>query len=149
MTTTTRWDLATFGQSQKHDWETPQPFFDALDAEFGFTLDVCATHETAKCERYFTPIEDGLSQPWSGICWCNPPYGREIALWVRKAYEESQRGCTVVCLLPARTDTGWWHDHVMRGEIRFIRGRLRFSGSKINAPFPNAVVVFRPSGVAV
>ena len=134
------------------EWGTPQDFFDALHEEFGFTLDVAATPENAKCERYFTRAEDGLSQDWgSECCWMNPPYGREIRHWMRKAHESSLSGATVVCLVPARTDTGWWWDYAMRGEIRFIRGRLRFEGgSKTNplshnAPFPVAVVVFRPA----
>lgn len=133
--------------SASMEWETPQEFFDRLDAEFHFDLDVCATAENAKCARYFTPEEDGLAQEWGGTCFMNPPYGREIGKWVRKAYEEAQKGATVVCLLPARTDTAWWHDYVMRAvEIRFIRGRLRFGGAANGAPFPSAVVVFRPGG---
>lgn len=128
------------------EWATPQSFFDDLNSEFRFTLDVCATAENAKCAAYFTKEEDGLSRDWaSHACWMNPPYGREIGKWVRKAYEESQRGAIVVCLLPARTDTKWWHDHVIGGqaEVRFVRGRLKFGGSKNSAPFPSAVLVFR------
>jgi phage N-6-adenine-methyltransferase len=107
-------------------WETPQDFFDELDREFGFTLDVCALPENAKCQRYFTPDMDGLKQEWRGVCWMNPPYGREIGEWVRKAFESARRGATVVCLLPARTDTAWWHTYVMEAtEVRFVRGRLR------------------------
>ena len=134
--------------SSKTDlWETPQHFFDALDAEFGSTLDVCALPENAKCARYFTPEEDGLKQRWQGVCWMNPPYGREIGFWVRKAFESARDGATVVCLVPARTDTAWWHTWVMQAdEVRFIRGRLKFGGGKNSAPFPSAVVVFR-SGV--
>lgn len=125
-------------------WETPQDFFDRLDAEFHFDLDVCALPENAKCKRYFTPTQDGLLQDWRGVCWMNPPYGRKIGLWVRKAYETAvSGGGTVVCLLPARTDTAWWHDYAMKGEVRFIRGRLKFGGSKNSAPFPSAVVVFK------
>ncbi|MDR1580164.1 MAG: phage N-6-adenine-methyltransferase [Synergistaceae bacterium] len=130
--------------SASDEWETPQKFFDVLDAVFHFTLDVCATSDNAKCECYYTREDDGLSLNWKGACWMNPPYGREISLWVRKAYESSLEGETVVvCLLPARTDTGWWHDYVLnRAErIWFIRGRLRFSG-KGSAPFPSALVVF-------
>ena len=127
-------------------WATPQDFFDKLDAEFNFELDVCALPENAKCEKYFTPEQDGLAQQWTGTCWMNPPYGRQIGAWVKKAYEASLHGATVVCLLPARTDTAWWHDFVMRGEVRFIRGRLKFGGSKNSAPFPSAVVVFREGG---
>ncbi|HET8689681.1 MAG TPA: DNA N-6-adenine-methyltransferase [Methanosarcina sp.] len=124
-------------------WSTPQDFFDKLNAEFGFDLDVCATPDNAKCACYFTEAENGLAQEWSGMVWMNPPYGREIGKWMRKAYESAQAGATVVCLVPARTDTAWWHDYAIRGEIRFIRGRLKFGGSKNSAPFPSAVVVFK------
>lgn len=131
--------------SARHDWETPQAFFDRLDAEFGFTLDVCALPHNAKCDHYFTPDDDGLAQTWDGVCWMNPPYGREIGKWVAKAWQSSLAGATVVCLLPARTDTNWWHRYVMRSsEIRLVRGRLRFVGAESSAPFPSAVVVFRP-----
>lgn len=133
--------------SRADDWETPQWLFDQLNAEFGFTLDVCATPDNAKCERYYTKAEDGLAQDWSGVCWMNPPYGREIGRWIEKAYESSLGGVTVVCLLPSRTDTKWWHEYVMRGEVRFLRGRLKFGGSKNSAPFPSAVVIFRGGGV--
>jgi len=124
-------------------WETPKDLFDRMNAVFRFDLDVCATAENAKCDRFFSPEDDGLSQNWTGACWMNPPYGRVISLWVKKAYESARSGATVVCLLPARTDASWWHDYVMRGEIHFIRGRLKFGGAKHNAPFPNAIVVFR------
>jgi phage N-6-adenine-methyltransferase len=127
------------------EWETPQNFFDKWHKEFDFTLDACATPDNAKCPRFFTKEQDGLSLPWTGRVWMNPPYGREIGKWVRKAYEEAQRGCTVVCLLPARTDTAWWHDYCAKGEVHFVRGRLKFGGSKNSAPFPSAVVIFRPS----
>jgi phage N-6-adenine-methyltransferase len=128
--------------SSKTDmWETPQDFFDQLDAEFHFETDVCATDENAKCERYFTPEMDGLKQEWTGVCWCNPPYGRQIGQWVKKAAESN---ATVVMLIHARTDTAWFHDYIYgKAEIRFVRGRLKFGGSKINAPFPSMVVVFR------
>ena len=134
--------------SSKTDlWETPQEFFDELDAEFHFNLDVCALSENAKCDQYYTPEQDGLSQPWYGRCWCNPPYGREIGKWVEKAYcsaVEKKEGI-VVMLLPARTDTRWFHEYIYgKAEIRFIRGRLKFGGSKNSAPFPSMVVVFRP-----
>lgn len=124
--------------------ETPQSFFDNLNHEFPFDLDVCAIPENAKCAEYFTPECDGLSCKWEGICWMNPPYGRAIGKWIRKAYESSTEGATVVCLLPARTDTAWWHDYCTKGEIRFIRGRLKFGGLSNSAPFPSAVVIFRP-----
>lgn len=135
--------------SSKTDlYETPQDFFDQLDAEFHFDLDVCALPENAKCKRYYTPEMDGLSQPWNGTCWCNPPYGKQTRKWVRKAHDEAYKGnCTVVMLLPARTDTRWFHDYIYgayRTEIRFVRGRLKFGESRSGAPFPSMVVVFRP-----
>jgi phage N-6-adenine-methyltransferase len=135
-------------------WSTPQDFFDKLDAEFHFTLDVCATKDNAKCKDFIAPEDDGLRQPWRGICWMNPPYGNAISKWMKKAYDSAHMekdycdywACTVVCLVPARTDTAWWHDFAMKGEIRFIRGRLKFGNSKNSAPFPSAVVIFRPKG---
>ena len=132
--------------SSKSDmWSTPQDFFDAVSAEYGpFDLDVCATSENAKCAHYFTVVEDGLTQKWWGTVWMNPPYGRAISKWVRKAYESSLGGATVVCLLPARTDTNWWHNYCLKGEIRFLRGRLKFSGAKNSAPFPCALIIFSP-----
>lgn len=145
---------AALMSSAKHDWGTPQPFFDRLDAEFGFTMDVCATMATSKCgESYYGPDNiwhrwrDGLGRPWySDRCWMNPPYGREIPKWVAKAAEETQNGCPlVVGLPPARTDTRWWHDHVMQAtEIRLVKGRLRFEGAPSSAPFPSAVVIWTP-----
>ena len=132
--------------SSKTDlWSTPQELFDRLNERFAFDLDVCALPENAKCERYFTPEVDGLSQEWRGICWMTPPYGREIGKWVKKAFQ-SKENATVVALLPARTDTKWFHHYIYerRGvEIEFIRGRLKFGGSKNSAPFPSMVVVFR------
>lgn len=136
-------NLAVHFSSERVEWETPQAFFDELDREFGFELDVCALPENAKCERFYTPEDDGLSKFWEGVCWMNPPYGREISHWMRKAYEASLYGATVVCLVPARTDTRWWHDYAMKGEIRFIKGRLKFGSATTSAPFPNAVVIFR------
>lgn len=130
--------------SDTDEWPTPRAFFDALHAEFGFELDVCATPENAKCPRYFTRGDDGLARDWRGRCWMNPPYGRGIGAWVRKAYEASLSGALVVCLVPARTDTAWWHDYCAKGEVRFVRGRLKFGDAKHSAPFPSAVVIFRP-----
>ena len=122
-------------------WETPQNFFDELDKEFHFSCDVCAIEENAKCAKFYTPEQDGLKQTWGGVCWMNPPYGREIGKWVKKA---SESNATVVCLLPARTDTRWFHDYIYgKAEIRFVRGRLKFGNSKNTAPFPSMVVVFR------
>lgn len=126
-------------------WGTPQGFFDKLAREFDFSIDVCALPDNAKCDRYFTPEQDGLSQQWSGVCWMNPPYGRTIGAWMAKAYKASREGATVVCLVPARTDTEWWHLYAMKAsEIRYVRGRLKFGGSEKDAPFPSAVVIFRP-----
>ena len=129
--------------SKTDDWETPQDLFDKVDQEFEFNLDVCATRDNRKCRNFYAKELDGLKQDWSGVCWMNPPYGREIGKWVQKAYEESLKGSTVVCLLPSRTDTRWWHDYCMKGEVRFIKGRLKFGNSKNSAPFPSAIVIFR------
>lgn len=135
--------------SDTPEWGTPQEFFDEINKEFQFTLDVCAADWNHKCEKYFDKDADGLLQDWSNeICWMNPPYGRDIHNWMRKALEESLYGATVVCLVPARTDTAWWHDYAMRGEIRFLRGRLKFvakEGEFDTAPFPSALVIFRGS----
>ena len=132
-------------RSDSPEWATPQDLFDELDAEFHFATDVCATAENAKCSRFYTRADDGLAQDWRGVCWCNPPYGREIGAWLQKARTAAEKGATVVCLVPARTDTRWWHEHVTKADVRFLRGRLKFGGSKNSAPFPSALVVFRPS----
>lgn len=133
--------------SSKTDlWETPQEFFDGLNEEFHFTLDVCALPENAKCEKYYTPEQDGLSQDWRGVVWCNPPYGREVGKWVQKAWRSAVLGATVVMLLPARTDTKWFHEYIYgkgNNEVRFIKGRLKFGDCNNSAPFPSMVVVFR------
>jgi phage N-6-adenine-methyltransferase len=130
------------------EWETPQDFYDALDAEFGFTCDVCARDYNAKHENYFTPDMDGLSQEWVGVCLMNPPYDKSIGLWMKKAYEASQKGATVVCLIQGRsTDTIWWHDYAMRSaEIRYIKDRLHFgkNGKHARANISNIVVIFTP-----
>lgn len=130
--------------SKSEEWETPQEFFDELDEEFSFDLDPCATHKNAKCSLYYTKTYNGLKASWSWAVsiFMNPPYGREIGRWVKKAYEESRSGCTVVCLLPARTDTKWFHDYCLKGEIRWIKGRLYFSNAG-RAPFPSMIVIFR------
>lgn len=131
--------------SATDDWATPQDFFDKLNREFRFDLDVCASEGNAKCAAFFTKDQDGLSQDWRGACWMNPPYGRGIGAWMKKAYLSTrENGATVVCLVPARTDTRWWHDYAALGEVFFIPGRLKFGGAKHGAPFPCAVVVFRP-----
>ena len=130
--------------SKDQTWETPIELFNKLDKEFNFTLDPCCTEETAKCKKYYTPTENGLIQDWTNeTVFMNPPYGREISDWLKKAYEESLNGSTVVCLIPSRTDTKYWHDYCMKAsEIRFIKGRLKFGNSKNSAPFPSAIVVF-------
>lgn len=138
--------------SASQEWATPQDLFDRLNAEFRFTLDVCATPENAKCARYFTREQDGIGQSWAGErVWCNPPYGREIGAWVERCvsatpdefFQSHGAPSLAVMLLPARTDTRWWHDFVIPyGKVEFIRGRLKFGGHKNSAPFPSAVVVF-------
>lgn len=134
--------------SKKMDWETPQDFFDEIDNEFHFTLDACANGTNHKCDKYFSESDDGLKQNWGGqTVWCNPPYGREIGNWVQKCSQESkQENTTVVMLIPARTDTKYFHEYIYNKqnvEIRFIKGRLRFVGAAESAPFPSMVVVFR------
>ena len=131
--------------SCNEEWETPQCLFDELNDEFGFTVDVCATFENKKCKNFYSPVQDGLTRRWDGVCWMNPPYGKKIKHWIARAFLSSLKGATVVCLVPSRTDSGWWHDYAMKGEIRFIRGRIKFSNSKWNAPFPSAIVIFRPN----
>jgi site-specific DNA-methyltransferase (adenine-specific) len=131
--------------AQSTEWETPQAVFDQLNSEFQFTLDPCATPANAKCARFFTAAEDGLKQRWGGAVFCNPPYGPALRHWMRKAFEESQLGAIVVCLVPSRTDTRWWHDYVEgKAEVRFLRGRLYYGAGTGRAPFPSCVVVFRP-----
>ena len=142
--------MAVHFSSATCEWATPGWLFEALHREFGFTVDVCATAENAKCARFYSRAQDGLRQEWGGeVVFMNPPYGREIGAWMRKAWESSGRGATVVCLVPARTDTEWWHRYAMRGEVRLLRGRVKFGGAAQGAPFPSAVVVFRPSGFAL
>ena len=131
---------------ESDEWSTPQDLFDKLNEEFKFTLDPCATAENAKCKRYFTAEQNGLLQDWGGgeTVFCNPPYSK-ISKWVEKAYREGHKDGTVVCLLiPARTDTKYFHRFILhRSEIRFLKGRLKFSGAQYNAPFPSMVVIFR------
>lgn len=136
------------------EWGTPKDLFDKLNEIYGFTLDVCASELNYKCEKYFTKEIDGLEQDWSkDVCWMNPPYGRDISKWMKKALDESLRGATVVCLVPSRTDTAWWHDFAVKGEITFLRGRVKFvsaDGKATNpAPFASAIVVFQQRGEEV
>lgn len=137
--------INTMFSSKDMTWETPIELFNKLNDEFNFTLDVCALKETAKCDKFFSPEIDGLKQDWSNnVCWMNPPYGRQIQLWLEKAYNESLKdSTTVVCLIPSRTDTKYWHNYCMNAsEIRFIKGRLKFGNSKNSAPFPSAIIIF-------
>lgn len=150
-------NVAGLFTSVTDEWATPLGFFATLDAEFGFTLDPCAAPHNTKCEQFFTREDDGLARPWPGIVFMNPPYGRGIGDWIEKAHNEAREGSIVVCLIPARTDTAYWHDHVMRAdEVRFVRGRMHFDGerklprrkgSHYVAPFPSVVAVFRPEAV--
>ena len=142
--------------SKTGEWETPQEFFDKLNKEFNFKIDVACTYENKKCNFGFTKECDGLTADWKATldayfegeeptCWMNPPYGRNINKWIQKAYEESIKGVTTVCLIPSRTDTKYWHTYCMKAyEIRFVKGRLKFGGSKDSAPFPSAVIIFKP-----
>ena len=130
--------------SSKTDlWSTPQDLFDKYNSVYNFQTDVCALPENAKCKNFFTPEMDGLKQEWTGVCWCNPPYGRKIGLWVEKAFRSK---ATTVMLLPARTDTRWFHEYCLPyGRIEFLKGRLKFGGCTSPAPFPSMVVVFNPT----
>jgi phage N-6-adenine-methyltransferase len=130
--------------SEKDDWETPEELFKQLNDEFNFTLDPCCTRETAKCFNFYTAEDNGLTKEWKGSVFMNPPYGRQIVNWVKKAKEESEKGSVVVCLVPARTDTKWWHAYCMKSsEIRLLTKRLTFKGASNKATFPAAIVVFR------
>ncbi len=165
-------DMKVHFMKETVEWETPQELFDELQDEFGlFDLDVCATHENTKALTYFTkegeflnaspsePVrfnkDDGLTGRWGQrLCWMNPPYGREMPKWIAKAYEESRKGATVVCLLPARTDTMAFHTYIWNRrlhkpwpnvEVRFLKGRLKFGKARASAPFPSMIVIFWPS----
>lgn len=142
----------TLFSSDSAEWSTPDSLMDELRKEFSFDLDVCATKQNAKCEKFYDYRADGLKQPWIGTCWCNPPYGRNIGLWVAKAAQEARKGATVIMLLPARTDTRYFHDHIWDTEkhttrpgvkLRLLKGWLKFGGSKNSAPFPSMIVEFR------
>lgn len=126
------------------EWATPQWLFDALDKEFGFTLDPCSDGSNARCPKFYSVRDSGLLKDWgSETVFMNPPYSQCLT-WMHKAYAAAQQGATVVCLVPARTDTAWWHRYAMKGEIRLLRGRLKFGDAQNSAPFPSAVIVFRP-----
>jgi phage N-6-adenine-methyltransferase len=131
------------------NWSTPADLFNELAHEFIFTLDCCAESWNAKCQRYFTEKDDGLSQDWeTNVVFMNPPYGKALNDWMKKAYESSLKGATVVCLVPAATDTAWWHDYAMKGEIRFLRGRPRFTtpdGMWQQTFSPSVLIIFKPN----
>lgn len=135
--------------STSQEWATPKVFFQALDAEFNFTLDVCASPKNAKCDRFYDAPLNGLLQSWANeTCWLNPPYGAGMDKWIQKAALEAAHGATVVALVPARTDTRWWHDHALKAqEIRFIKGRLRFDDGTGRATFPSVLVVWNKAKV--
>lgn len=132
--------------SATDDWATPPHVFAALDRDFGFELDVCASASNAKCSRYFTREDDGLAQEWVGVVWCNPPYGRGIGDWLTKAADSADAGATVVCLIPAKTETLWWHEQVMAraSEVKLVKGRIAFGDGTGSSTFGSAVVVYRP-----
>lgn len=130
--------------SARPDWATPPEVFDPLNAKYRFTLDACASPENAKCPKFYTEADNALLLPWRGRVWMNPPYGRGIGKWMEKAYRESETNAELVlCLVPARTDTAWWHDWAAKGIVSFIRGRIRFVGAESCAPFPSALVLFQ------
>lgn len=128
--------------SETAEWAAPDKFFAELDSAFHFDLDACATPANAKCARFFTKEQDALTHRWTGTVWMNPPYGREIADFMKKAHEESLAGSTIVCLVPSRTDTDWWHRYAKRGQVIHLRGRLKSGGAKTSAPFPSDIVIF-------
>lgn len=140
--------LQVMRSSKDMTWATPAQWFEYLNLEFKFTLDPCCFSETAKCKKFFTPNDDGLSKSWADErVFMNPPYGRELPKWMAKAYREAkENGALVVCLVPARVDTQWWHQSAVKSsDIRFPIGRLTFEGAAESAaPFPVAIVIFRP-----
>lgn len=128
--------------SNNQEYATPWDLFNKLNDEFNFTLDVCANKINHKCEKYYTEEQNSLLMEWHGVCWMNPPY-KDMKKWVIKAYNESRKNdTTVVCLIPARTNTNWWHEYCMKGEIRFIKGRPKFEGCIHGLPQPLAIVIF-------
>lgn len=139
-------NIGVMYSSKRNDWSTPSDFYNELNNEFHFDLDVCADEYNHKCKNYFTEKDDGLIQNWEGhICFCNPPYGKSIKDWVAKGYYEGTKpNTTVVMLIPARTDTKYFHQYIYhKAEIRFIKGRLKFGDSKNSAPFPSMVVIYK------
>jgi site-specific DNA-methyltransferase (adenine-specific) len=141
--------MTTRFESAKQDWTTPDDLFEPYQKEFKFTLDAAADKKNARAKKFFTQRDDALTQSWGNHrVWLNPPYGARtgtLQQWVRKAHQESTSGATVVMLVPARTNTNWFHDICLaHGEIRFIRGRPKFSGMPHGLPQPLCVVIFRP-----
>jgi len=136
--------------SDREDWETPDELFIPLKHEFDIEIDVCASNQNKKCVLFFSKADDAFSKDWSkfNACWMNPPFGQN-GKWIKKAYHESRRGALVVCLVPARTNTNWWHDYATLGEIRFIKGRPQFKGAPGGLPQPLAIVIFRPPNQAL
>ena len=131
--------------SKSNEWATPQDLFDKLNKEFNFTLDPCSTKENAKCKNFYTIEDDGLSKLWTDqIVFMNPPYGGHTGDWIKKAFESSSGGATVVCLIVSSTDRSYWHEYIFpyAKQIRFIRGRLHFNNSKSSAPFASAIIIF-------
>ncbi len=130
--------------SESTDWETPDWFFDKVNDEFSFNLDVCANKENTKTPNYLSKKANALTREWFGTCWMNPPYGRNVGEWMYYAMKQAMEGnCTAVCLVPSRTDTIWWWSTARHGSVRFLKGRLKFKGAESSAPFPSALVVFR------
>lgn len=141
-------DKKVLFSSKSNNWETPNKLFEKLNNIFNFSLDVCASNKNAKCDKYYTIEDDSLNIQWNGNCWMNPPYGRKISTWIKKAYKESLKSNTfIVCLIPARTDTKYQHDLIFKyaEAVCFIKGRIKFSGNQNNAPFPSQIVVFGKS----
>lgn len=131
--------------SDNSSWETPSWFFSAVHSEFSFDIDAAASMENRKLQKFFSVQQDAFRLQWHGRLWLNPPYTRGINKWFAKARSEVElRGSTVVCLVPARTDTNWWFDHARFGEVRFLKGRLKFEGAPTSAPFPSALIIYRP-----
>jgi len=137
--------------SATDEWATPRSFFAKLHRRYKFTLDPCATSDNACCPLYFTKADDGLKQDWGTYrIFCNPPYGRTLGAWARKSFEASQRGALVVLLVPARTDTAWFHDWVWgKAKVEFIRRRVRFGNAEASAPFPSMLAVYLPERAAM
>ena len=136
--------------SVRQDWETPTALYVEMNNEFNFTLDAAAADHNTKCDLYFTEVDDSMTKSWAPhTVWLNPPYGKgySLAQWVKKSHAESLLGATVVMLIPARTNTNWFHEYCLRyGEVRFIKGRPKFGGADHGLPQPLCFIIFRPNG---